>query len=46
MEGRVHYGTETEHLEGIRGDRGVQGADTSKVGCMRMPAGLIRRVIS
>ena len=46
MEGRVHYGTETEHLEGVRGDRGARCAGSSKPGCTRAPSGLIRRVIS
>ena len=46
MEGRVHYGMETEHLEGVPGDLGARCTDTSKVGCMCEPARLIRRVIS
>lgn len=46
MEGRVHYGMETEHLEGVPGDLGARCADTSKVGCMCEPARPIRRVIS
>ena len=46
MEGRVHYGMETEHLEGISGDLGARCTGTSKVGCMCVPARLIRRVIS